>query len=262
MNIYAINTLKEALDKASCGDVIYLEDRIYYEKIVIEVPNLTIIGKKNSKISYNVSHGTLIPGTNKKYGTTGSASVLVKDNATGFTAINVTFENNFDSVGQKNAQAVALKIECNNSKLDSCKILGKQDTLYIDYGKNNLVKNCYIEGDVDFIFGSADCTFENCIIKALKTEKNVAYFTAPSTYINNQEGFNFKNCTFICDKDLDCYLGRPWFPGGALMPVYPKVKFINCKLDENIKLYLKKMHENDSSSYIFGIENCEIGCIL
>lgn len=56
----------------------------------------------------------------------------------------------------------------------SC-ILVVQDTLYLHYGKQYL-KDCYIEGSVDFIFGNSTALLEHCHIHC----KSAGFITAQS----------------------------------------------------------------------------------
>ena len=50
-----------------------------------------------------------------------------------------------------------------------------QDTLYLHYGKQYL-KDCYIEGSVDFIFGNSTALLEHCHIYC----KSTGFITAQS----------------------------------------------------------------------------------
>lgn len=50
-----------------------------------------------------------------------------------------------------------------------------QDTLYLHYGKHYL-KDCYVEGSVDFIFGNSTALLENCHIHC----KSAGFITAQS----------------------------------------------------------------------------------
>ncbi len=255
-------SLTEILKRANPNDIIYLDDKTYQEKITITTPNLTLIGSPNTKITYACSNGTIIPDELggdgiKNYGTTGSATVIVKESAKGFKAIGITFENSFDRLGQKNGQAVAFKSECSDLYLKDCSFISYQDTLYIDFGVNNVVEDCYICGDVDFIFGSADCRFKNCQIKALAGKGKEAYFTAPSTLASNKNGFSFEDCIFA-KEDIKAFLGRAWFPSIVKDKIYPRIKFINCVIPKDTTLALKQMHENDPTEYSFILENCKL----
>ena len=55
--------------------------------------------------------------------------------------------------GVPGAQAVAVLSEADRAIFKKCKFLGWQDTLYAKNGRQYF-EDCYIEGNVDFIFGS------------------------------------------------------------------------------------------------------------
>lgn len=253
--------LQEAISLAKEGDVLLLENKTYYEKIYVKTKNITLIGKENTTIAFDAYHGAIIPKSMggdgiKEFGTTGSATFTVSQGADGFKAKNITFLNYFKRNGRKNGQAVAFKSEINNLFIEDCKFISEQDTLYVDGGKKNMIKNCYIEGDVDFIFGSADCLFENCIILA----KNVigkAYYTAPDTYVSNLYGFIFKNCIFKAEDNIELYLGRAWFPTGALEEVFPKEALIDCLFETDVVMDLIQMHYGNPRIYDLKIKNCK-----
>ena len=115
-------TLNKAIDNINDGDSVFLENEIYYGKIVINNNDIKLYGKDKTIISYDVSHGTKIRDIDKKffkekevYGTTGSASITIKGN--NFFASNVTFQNSYKKeVDEADGQAVALKITGDNSK--------------------------------------------------------------------------------------------------------------------------------------------------
>lgn len=251
-------SILEALKIAKSGDELILDDKIYKEKIIINTPNLTFKGTKNTKITFDNCSSDIIPekfgGDGiKTFGTTGSATFTVAKEASFFKAYNIIFENSYKRIGKMHSQAVAFKSEADNIYLNNCTFLSHQDTLYIDYGKNNEIISSKIYGDIDFIFGSADCFFKNCEIYALNDEIDHAYYTAPSTYICNNNGFIFNNCNFYTKPNMEVYLGRPWYPSKALMEVIPRISFINCSFSKDINLSLKQMHEGDPDNYIFEI---------
>lgn len=257
-------SIAEALKVARPYDTIYLDSKVYEEKLTIDIPHLTLKGRAGSKISYYASHGTIIPlsfgGDGKKvFGTTGSASVLITKEAIGFQAFDITFENSFKRNGLPNGQAVAFKSECSYLAMKNCHFIGEQDTLYIDGGFFNKIENSFIEGDVDFVFGSADCVFKNCVLYA-KNCSGKAYFLAPDTYEDHQYGFIFKQCQFKKESTVKAYLGRAWFPSKALKPVYPKVTLIDCILEEGITLDLIQMHVQDPRYYSLKIHPSDDCC--
>jgi pectinesterase len=55
--------------------------------------------------------------------------------------------------GKLKEQAVALRIGGDKAAFYNCRLIGFQDTLCDDKGRH-FFKDCYIEGTVDFIFGS------------------------------------------------------------------------------------------------------------
>jgi pectinesterase len=152
----------------------------------------------------------------KKVGTSGSESVLVL--ADNFTAENVTFENSAGEVGQ----AVAVRTMSDRVIFRNCRLLGWQDTLYVN-GKRTYVDHCYIEGRVDFIFGRATAVFDQCEIHS----KNGGYVTAASTNPTTPFGLVFLHCRLTGEK-VPTYLGRPWKEGAY-------TAFIECELGEHIR---------------------------
>ena len=244
-------SLEEAIKLAKENEIIYLGNRSFKEKILLNKPNITLIGN-DALITNDLNHGKINPITNKKYGTTGSATFTVQEKGYNFKAIGITFENSYKRIINKDGQAVAFKSETSNVTLERCQFIGCQDTLYLDNGININVNNCYICGDIDFIFGSSSVNFNNCYIKIV----NDGYFLAPDTYITFPYGFNFNNCYFKANRKIKAYLGRPWYPGGALQEVKPQVVLNNCKLSSNIILELLQMHKQDKIDYKLILNNC------
>jgi PelA/Pel-15E family pectate lyase len=142
-------------------------------------------------------------------------------NADEFRAENITFENSFGT----GSQAVALFVDADRAEFRNCRFLGWQDTLFVNGGRQ-LFKDCYIEGHVDFIFGSAAAVFENCTIHS----KGAGYVTAQyRTSDRENTGFVFLRCRLTGENTGNgVYLGRPWRP-------YARVVFIDCWLGAHIK---------------------------
>jgi pectinesterase len=105
-------------------------------------------------------------------------------------------------------------------------MLGFQDTLYTyGYASHQYYYKCYIEGTVDFIFGSSTAVFDNCEIFC----KKEGYITAPSTTDSTKYGYVFLNCKITGNAPKNSfYLSRPWRPFG-------KTVYINCNLGDMIK---------------------------
>lgn len=256
-------SLTDAINKALPNDIIYLDNKDYFEKIYINTPNLTIKGRENSRIIFNANNGGILPeylgGDGiKKYGTTGSATLTIKENASNFNLLDLTIENSYLSFtgDKKGRQAVAFKCEASGLRVNNCRFIGNQDTFYIDYGNDNIVSNSYIEGDVDFIFGSADCLFINCDLYAKGEFKS--YYTAPNTYCYNKNGLVFYKSRFNKSSTTTTYLGRWWYPSIFRAKIMPRVSFIECEFNEDIILDVIQMHIEDLERGEYSIYNSVI----
>ncbi|MEA5259080.1 pectinesterase family protein [Arcicella aquatica] len=194
---------------------IRIKKGIYKEKVTIPstLSNIAIIGEDSTVISYNDFSGKGKMETFDSY----TLRVLGND----ITLENLIIENTAGRVGQ----AVALHIEGDRCVIKKCSFLGNQDTIFAagDNSRQHFV-DCYIEGTVDFIFGSATVLFENCVIHS----KTNGYVTATSTPKWVNYGYVFKNCKLTASADVNkVYLGRPWRS-------YAKTVFINCQLGKHI----------------------------
>jgi pectinesterase len=151
-----------------------------------------------------------------------------------FRAENITFRNTSGDHGQ----ALALRIDGDHAILKDCRMLGWQDTLMINNGRDYFT-NCYVEGRVDFIYGSAAAVFDRCEIHS----KNGGHITAANTPKDHPFGFVFQNCKLTGDPNpwVDANgvpantnsapmadLGRPWRP-------YASVTYLNCEMGAHIK---------------------------
>jgi pectinesterase len=170
------------------------------------------------------------PGTD--LGDKGTALVVRGDN---FHADNVTFQNASGDHGQ----ALAVRADGDRAVFTNCRLLGWQDT-YMGNSGRQYFKDCYIEGRVDFIYGSGTDVFDHCEIHS----KNGGHITAASTPQDHPFGFVFFNCNLTGSPDpwIDpigknvskpsinplADLGRPWRP-------YASVTYINCEMGAHIK---------------------------
>ena len=190
--------------------------------------------------------------------------------ATGFRAEGITFENSFNryitdeeiedgvepdrSENSKNfarnygsdvksraatERAAAVVIENNTSNLEfyNCKFYSSQDTLYTSGGPAYF-KNCLIEGQTDYIYGSGSCVFDACELswKGYSVGAQGGYITANSprttgdgdakVRADDDLGYLFRNCTVTANTGLPVvagYFGRPWGKEA-------RVIFMNTKL--------------------------------
>ena len=156
------------------------------------------------------------------YGTSGSASVFI--NANDITITNLTMSNDFSEAANNldAEQAVAVNTSGDRVQFDNVRILGNQDTLLVNAPsvssvRRLYVRNSYVEGDVDFIFGRGTMVFQNGTVHSLTrgSSSNNGYITAAATDINNKFGFLFWGTTLTSNAAAKTvYLGRPWHPSG------------------------------------------------
>jgi len=198
---------------------IFIRNGVYKEVVTIPAnkPFITMIGEsaEGTVLTYDNYSGKERP-TGGTYGTSGSASMFV--NGTDFTAKHLTIENSFDesSVTVSNKQAVALNVRGERHKFIGVRFIGNQDTLLTNGGTQYFYQ-CYIEGDVDFIFGGSRAVFEECVIHSLDrgSSTNNGYVTAASTMITEPYGYLILNSKLTSDAAPGTvWLGRPWHPSG------------------------------------------------
>jgi len=206
--------------------VIYIKSGIYKEKLIIQQPNLTLLGEGEATtiLTYDTASAT------KKedgtiWGTAKSASITVTKEATGFYAEHLTFQNSFlrGSFGYIGEEAVAFQCEADKTVIKYCRFLSGQNTLYANASFDSKARQyyykCYIEGDVDFVFGRAQAVFEECEFFSLNTENHLeeyGYITAPDTWSQYQYGFLITNSRFTgAEREGTTSLGRLWPPEGS-----------------------------------------------
>lgn len=221
--------------------IIHIKNGIYYEKVKIHSWNtkISLVGENKFKtiIRYDDYFDKINLGRNSTFYT---ATLQVEGND--FYATNLTIEN---TAGASADQAIALSINADRVKIEQCNINGFQDTFYASGEGNSVyVKDTYICGSTDYIFGEATVFFENCEIKSLSD----SYISAASTPKNIPYGFVFINCKLTAAEGVSkVYLGRPWRK-------YAKTAFINCTMNKHIVSEGWHDWENDeariSSQYI------------
>jgi len=220
-----VGTVSEAIAKVPENNkkrfTIFIKKGVYNEQIRIPAnkPYISFIGEsaETTKITFNIS--------NKIAGTT-SAAYAFYVGGHDFHAENLTFENSHKyEKGGQGQQAVAVLSEADRLIFKNCKFLGWQDTLYAKNGRQYF-ENCYIEGNVDFIFGQAAAVFEKCVIHS----KGDGYITAPMRFAADEpSGFVFINAKLTATGvDKGVFLGRPWRAFGRTV-------FLNSEMGAHIR---------------------------
>jgi pectinesterase len=158
------------------------------------------------------------------YGTDASATFGV--NAADFQAKNLTIANDVDetTILGTGTQGVALHTRGDRAIFDNVRLLGNQDTVEVKSPDANTIrrtyfKNCYVEGDVDFIFGRGVAVFDTCAIRVVTNRRTNGFIVAPSTDARNPFGILFINSNFSGDRGAAAGsfgLGRAYDEGQTL----------------------------------------------
>jgi pectinesterase len=232
-------TVQAAINAAPTGStmpfVIYVKNGRYKEKITIpsNKPFIQLVGESvaNTILTYDDYAGKYI-SCSATLGTQNSAGFSV--NATDFTAVNISFENNYGD----GSQAVAVLVNADRAVFKNCRFLGNQDTLYLKGSGTPkcYFKHCYIDGNVDFIFGSAIAVFDSCVVYAkTRSSTTTSYITAPSTPTGQAYGFVFRDCRFpVNTGNTGYFLSRPW-PSPSEAATAQKTVLLNAVLSGHIR---------------------------
>ena len=222
---------------------------VYRERVVVHPSDIRIVGEDAERTV--VTHDACAKDRDEngqEKGTFLSFTVIV-------TGSNVTLENltvrNDAGDGSAVGQAVALYAAGDRGRFLRCRLIAHQDTLFCGpmmpkVEKESLpyasraecvefvgdcpltrsrayFEDCFIQGDIDFIFGPYRCWFEGC---ALFMNALGGWYTAANTPREQPYGLIFHRCrlTGACAAG-GAYLGRPWRQ-------YARTLFLDCEMDE------------------------------
>lgn len=220
-------TVQAAVDAASGSGrvVIFVKEGSYFEHLQVSKPNITLIGEDSEKTVIHFYDAVQSPiGGDMST----RCAIYVKSSATNFSAENLTFENDYAYKGDgtiSNESADALRNDAENAVYVNVRLLGYQDTLCANAGKQYYYK-CYILGNVDFIYGNEPrAYFNDCqLVFRSAPAKNSGYVAAPRTSADADYGLTFYNCQILSEKGCSgsgYQLARPWGVGAY-------VTWINC----------------------------------
>lgn len=218
-----VHTVQEAIDAVPADNttekIIVVQPGAYFGHMVLDKPHVTLRGSGPATLlTYNL--GQAIPGADDKpIGWRGAAALLVTTAAHDCAVEHLTLENTY-GVGM---QAQACVVEADRVAFRHCRILGWQDTLRLETGRQYFDR-CYIAGHVDFIYGGATAYFDRCEIFC----RGEGYITAAATPAG-RIGFVFADCRVTFPYHAaPIYLGRPWHES-------PSVTYIHCELGPGIR---------------------------
>lgn len=132
----------------------------------------------------------------------GATVAVLSDN---FNAYNINFANTYG----KGMQALAMYASGHQMGFYGCSFTGYQDTLFAGWNYQ-YYSNCYISGEIDFIYGSASAWFGECTIAPTgagvitangRGTDDTSWFVIDSSSVEAASGVSLSG---------DVYLGRPW----------------------------------------------------
>ena len=230
-------SVQRAVDAApETGATILIGPGVYRETVSVTKPNISM-RSNNTDASKTVIIFDKSAGTSG--GTLHSATVEVRGDS--FSAQNLTFANDWNATHPQlpaGSQALAMLVTGDRAAFQNVRVLGNQDTLYL--GSRNCgpdarpctptrqyFRDCYIAGNVDYIFGDSKAVFDHCEIH--NTSHPEGFVTAQSKhYPDEDSAFVFNHCRLTADPGVTgVWLGRPWRP-------YAKVIFLNTEMGAHI----------------------------
>ena len=223
----------------------------YQERVVVNKDNVRIVGEARDRTV--ITHSACAKDTDpdgRARGTFLSFTFLV-------TGRNVEIENltirNDAGDGEQVGQAVAVYAAGDRGIFRNCRLIAHQDTLFCgplmpkieadiaprisaaecydsvgdcpETHSRVYFEDCFIQGDVDFIFGPYRCWFERC---TLFMNARGGWYTAANTPREQPFGLVFHRCrlTGECEPGA-AKLGRPWRR-------YARTVFLDCDMDAHV----------------------------
>jgi hypothetical protein len=179
--------------------------------------NVTLLGENKDN--------TILSVYNREAFNAGSDSrMLFRARANGLRMYNLTLHN---TAPDNSGQAETIKQSGLQCIMENCKFRSYQDTHCLN--GQLYVKDCYIEGDTDYVWGTATAYFDKCELKCLSTQ---SYISQPRC-AQAANGLFFVDCTITSPTGLTgCYLGR------TTNNSYPYCQsvFIDCTMPNNLIL--------------------------
>ncbi|MDD6051837.1 MAG: pectinesterase family protein [Clostridiales bacterium] len=222
----------------------------YQERVIVNKDNVRIIGEARDRTVITASACAKdLNEAGQPQGTFLSATFLV-------TGRNVEVENltirNDAGDGDAVGQAVAVYAAGDRGVWRNVRMIAHQDTLFCGPTMPKVARaalprlvpegvpsvgdcpavigrqyfeDCFIQGDVDFIFGPYTCWFERC---TLFMNRRGGYYTAANTPEQAPFGLVFHRCRLSGECEAgQGYLGRPW-------RAWAHTVFLHCDMDEHV----------------------------
>ena len=170
----------------------------------------------------------------KTSATAGLCATVVWAQSTDLQLKGLTVTNTLlDTVDRGTHQALALRTDADRTQLENMRLIGRQDTLLTNADDvlriaRVSVRDSYIEGDTDFVFGRAAAVFERCRFQLVSSRKSSGgVIFAPNTAPNYPYGFLVTHSLITADAGYQAaptgYLGRGWDQGASATGYLPGI---------------------------------------
>jgi pectinesterase len=138
-----------------------------------------------------------------------------------------------DTVDRGTHQALALRTDADRTQLENMRLVSRQDTFIANAADLEriarvVVRDSYIEGDTDFVFGRASALFERDEFHLVSTRKPAGgVIFAPDTAPAYRFGFLVRHCRLTADAGYLAaptgHLGRAWDMGASTTGYLPGI---------------------------------------
>ncbi len=211
-----------------------------HERIFYNLPNPLVIESLSGSAS-----NCALRGENCEYyhkDTENRAVFTFGEKCTSVTLRNFTIENTHVKTAEDASlgnQAEAICFHCQTGRLycEGMTFLSRQDTIHVK--GISFFTNCYVAGDVDFIWGYCNYSvFKNCTLHTRDDNRgrDRPAYVLQSRAWNSKPGFVFIDCDFTADdrgKDARIFIGRSQGTGKPnSVDRWDSIALINCRISE------------------------------
>lgn len=156
----------------------------------------------------------------------------------GFTIENTHIKTADDAALGNQAEALCFHNQTGSLLCQNMRFISRQDTIHVK-GFSRF-EDCYVTGDVDFIWGYCDTSvWKNCRIHTREDNRGGVRdaYVLQSRALNSKPGFVFVDCKFTADKRPEgsrIWIGRSQGTGKPdSADRWDSIALIDCSLDEN-----------------------------
>lgn len=207
-------TIQAAVDavpmESTTRTTIVVRKGTYAELVVVSA------AKKNLTIRGEDRKATIIAATNNA-NLNPRRREMFSAEADDFILENLTLHNLTPKGG---SQAEAIRVRAERVVLRDCDFKSLQDTLRLD--GRVYVRDCYVEGDVDYVWGGGTVYFDHCTFHSVNNGYLVQSRNGEANY-----GYVFVDCTLTGTPNVERYVLARIEP--VRFP-YSHVAFIDCKI--------------------------------